>query len=101
MKLAQLMLRPSAFVPVAMSVTALVLVLGYVSLFGVAGDADESPVAHLWQLLVLGQGPAVAFSLYRWLPLAPQTVLCVFGIQALALFAALAPVYLFACKPFC
>ena len=38
--------RPSAFMPVAMSLAALALVLGYVLIFGAAREADEGAVAH-------------------------------------------------------
>lgn len=89
-----LLVRPSAFVPVAMSLAASVLVLVYVASFGVAHAADEGAVAHLWQLLVAGQVPVVAFFLFKWLPRAPQSVFPVLVIQALALFTAIAPVYL-------
>ena len=41
---AALLKRPSAFVPVAMSVAALSIVLGYAVLFGVAREADALAV---------------------------------------------------------
>ena len=47
-----LLKQPSAFLPVAMSVAALVVVLVSVTLFGAAREADEGTAAHLWQLLV-------------------------------------------------
>ena len=94
MKVPILLTRPSAFIPVVMSVTASALVLVYVSIFGVARETDEGAVAHLWQLLVAGQVPVVAFFLFKWRPRAPRSVFPVLVIQALALLAALAPVYL-------
>ena len=94
MKLTLLLSRPSAVIPVAMSVAALALVTIYVSIFGVAREADEGAVAHLWQLLIVGQAPVVAFFLIKWLPRAPRFVFAVLVVQALALLAALAPVYL-------
>ena len=63
-----LLRRPSAVIPLAMSVTALALVTIYVSVFGVARETDEGAVAHLWQLLIVGQTPIVAFFLFQWLP---------------------------------
>ena len=89
-----LLVRPSAFVPIVMSVMASVLVLAYVAIFGVVREADEGTVAHLWQLLVAGQIPVVAFFLFKWLPRAPRSVFPVLAIQALAFLAAIAPVYL-------
>jgi hypothetical protein len=89
-----LLKQPSAFLPAAMSVAALILVLVSVALFGVVREADEGATAHLWQLLVGGQLPVVAFFAIRWLPRAPLSALPVLAVQALAFVAALAPVYL-------
>lgn len=58
-----LLKRPSAFLPVAMSVAALVLVS--VAVFGVVREADEGATAHLWQLLVAGQLPVVALFAFK------------------------------------
>ena len=88
-----LLRQPSAFLPVAMSVAALTLVLVSGALFGAAHEADEGTAAHLWQLLVGGQLPVVAFFAIRWLPCAPRSALPVLAVQGLALLAALAPVY--------
>ena len=88
-----LLKQPSAFLPVAMSLAALILVLVSVTLFGAAREADEGTAAHLWQLLVAGQLPVVAFFAIRWLPRAPRSAIPVLAVQALALLAALAPVY--------
>jgi len=40
--------RPSALIPLAMSIAALGLVLGHIALFGGARQADEGAAAHLW-----------------------------------------------------
>lgn len=86
--------RPSAFVPVAMSFGALVIVLVHIIVSGVARQADEGTAAHLWQLLMAGQIPVVAFFAIRWLPQSPRSALPVLVLQAVAALAALAPVYL-------
>src|SRR5947209_20066934 len=49
--------QPSAFLPVAMSLVALAVVLGHVALFGAAHEADEGTAAHIWQLLMAVQVP--------------------------------------------
>ena len=56
----ELLRRPSAQIPIAMSTTALALVIGYAMTFGTARQADEGAAAHIWQLLMLGQLPVVA-----------------------------------------
>jgi hypothetical protein len=88
-----LMKHPSAFIPVAMSLAALALVLGSVATFGVVHEADEGTAAHLFQLLIGLQLPIVAFFAIRWLPRSSGQALQVLALQAGAGLAALAPVY--------
>ncbi|MGO8986827.1 MAG: hypothetical protein ACLQFM_18740 [Terriglobales bacterium] len=88
--------RPSAFLPVAMSLTALTLVLVSLALFGVPSrEADEGATAHLWQLLMAGQMPVLAFFAIKWLPRAPKQTLCVLALQAGAALASMAPIFYF------
>ena len=89
------MKRPSAFLPLAMSLAALALVLGHVALFGVVHEADEGTAAHLWQLLMAGQVPVIAYFALRWFPPAPGKALRVLALQFAAGLAACAPVYWF------
>ena len=89
--------RPSAFLPVAMSVAALALALGHIAIVGAgaAHQVDEGATAHIFQLLIAGQVPLMAFFAIKWLPHAPRFSLLVLALQALAVIAALAPVYFF------
>lgn len=93
MTLAQLLKRPSAFLPIAMSMAALAIVLGTVAIFGVPHDADEGTAAHLFQLLIVAQLPIVAVFAIKWGPRAPSEALRILALQAGAGLAALAPVY--------
>lgn len=96
MDLATVFKRPSANLPLAMSVAALAVVLGHVALVGTAAvrQVDEGAAAHIFQLLIVGQVPLVAFFAIKWLPRAPRISLPVVVLQALAIIAALAPVYI-------
>lgn len=91
--------KPSAFVPLVMSFTALMLLVGAYIFGRATGQAalvrepDEGAIAHLWQLFVAGQLPVLAFFTIKWLPRAPKQTLCVLALQAGAVLAALAPVY--------
>jgi hypothetical protein len=86
--------KPSAFVPMAMSLTALAILLGSIAASsGVVRDADEGAVAHIWQLLMAGQVPILAYFVIRWLPRVPRHALYVLALQIGAALAALAPVY--------
>ena len=85
--------KPSAFLPLAMSLTALAVVLSHVAMFGVAREADEGAAAHIWQLLMAGQMPVLAFFAIKWLPRAPRQTLLVLAMQAGAALASMAPVF--------
>jgi hypothetical protein len=88
--------QPSAFLPLAMSVIALAMLLGDLAIYGVAHEVaqtDEGTVAHLWQILMAGQLPIIAFFAIRWLPRAPKQSWPVLALQACAVLASMAPVY--------
>jgi len=87
--------RPSAFLPVAMSLTAMSIVLGYVAIFGAVRQPDEGATAHLWQLLMAGQMPVIAAFAIKWLPRAPRPTLLVLALQFGAALASMAPVFFF------
>ena len=93
-----MMRRPSAYLPVAMSLAALTMVLGAVAV-GLAHvghivrDPDEGAVAHLFQLLMTVQWPITLFFAMKWLRRAPRETLAVLGLQAAAWLAGCAPVY--------
>lgn len=87
--------RPSALIPLAMSLTALVVVLGRIALVGTARHTDEGTAAHLFQILMVCQLPIVAFFAFKWLQRTPKQVLAVLALQALAGLVALAPVWYF------
>jgi hypothetical protein len=91
--------KPSGFLPIAMSLVALAIVLVTLAIYGVARieasrGEDEGAGAHLWQLLMAGQVPIVTFFLIKWLPQTPRPALLVLALQIIAALAAMAPVYL-------
>jgi hypothetical protein len=87
--------KPNAWMPIAMSLTALTILLGHIALFGIVREADEGTAAHLFQLLIGGQVPIVAFFAVKWLPRAPKQALGVLAIQIIAALAACSPVFYF------
>ena len=91
--------KPSALIPIGMSLIALVM-LGGLYAYGMATghgglvrEPDEGAAAHIWQLLMAGQIPVLAFFTIKWLPRAPRQALYVLGLQAGAALSAMAPVY--------
>ena len=89
-----LLKKPSAFLPLGMSLGALATVLIYVALFGPAPQADEGTAAHIWQILMAGQIPIIGFFALKWLPRTPKEALLVLVLQGSAALMALAPVFL-------
>lgn len=92
---AMLLKRPSAVLPVVMSLTALATVIAYATMFGTARQADEGTAAHIWQLLMAGQVPVVVFFAVKWLPTEPRQALPVLALQVCAALAAMFPVWWF------
>jgi hypothetical protein len=89
------MKRPSAFLPVVMSLAALAIVIIHILRFGTAPEVDEGTSAHLWQILMAGQLPIIAFFAIKWLPANPKPALGVLALQLVAALAAAAPVFYF------
>jgi hypothetical protein len=90
-----LLRRFSAVAPILMSVCAFTVVVIALSVGEPRPQADEGSAAHLFQLLMAGQAPIVAFFAIKWLPRDPVPSMFVLGTQAFAAAAALAPVLWF------
>ena len=84
--------KPTAWVPLLMSLAALAIVLIHVLRFGPAREADEGTSAHLWQMLMAGQLPIIAFFAIKWLPQTPKAAVLILLLQMIAGLAAMAPV---------
>lgn len=89
-----LLKHPSAFLPLMMSLAALVTVLAYLALHGPAPQADEGTAAHIWQLLMAFQVPFVLFFAAKWVPESPRRAVPILALQAAAALAAMTPVLL-------
>ncbi len=90
--------RPSAYLPLAMSLAALTMVLSALILGLAHGgqivrDKDEGSVAHLFQILMTVQWPITLFFVVKWLRRAPRQTLLVLALQAGAWLASCAPIY--------
>ena len=87
--------QPSAFLPIAISLSALAMVFGYVGLDGVTRQPDEGAPARIFQLLMVLQIPMVLFFAIKWLPREPRQALFVLGLQAVAWLAPVAAIMFF------
>jgi hypothetical protein len=86
--------KPSALLPIAMSAVALLLVVTYVAVHGAKPQADEGAAARIWQLLMVGQVPVIAYFGLRWAARAPRSGMIVLVTQLAAAAAAALPVFL-------
>jgi len=87
--------KPSAWLPIAMSAGALAMTVGYLALFGNVHNEDEGTAAHLFQLLMAGQVPIIAYFALKWLPKKPKQALTILVLQFVAALVAFAPVFFF------
>ena len=86
----------SAWVPIAMSVAVVAMLWGFFFLSGPpTHEADEGVAAHVFQLLMAGQFPIIAFFALKWLPQKPQETFQVLALQLAAGIIAAAPVFIF------
>jgi hypothetical protein len=90
----KIMRHPSAFLPVAMSIGALAIIVLVFTLQGTSPQPDEGTAAHIWQLLMAGQIPIVAFFAIKWLPKSPGQAAPILALQLGAALAAIIPVFL-------
>jgi len=87
--------QPSALIPLTMALMALAVVMIHIAVYGAAREADEGPTAHIWQILMVAQLPALVVFGIRWLPKAPRPAIGVMALLAAAILAAMAPVFIF------
>ena len=84
--------KPAAYLPVAMLLTALALVLLHAARYGIIHEADEGPTAHLFQILMAAQLPLRSSQANGFRKPQGQT-LRVLALQIGAALAAFASVY--------
>lgn len=91
-----LLRRPSAWLPLAMSLCALVLLLMYLAIFGITQtrSGDEGLAAHVFQALMILQIPVGLWFAANFLPKAPRQALPVLALQAAAWLAVFATIWL-------
>jgi hypothetical protein len=86
--------HPAAFIPLLMSVAAFAVLAIHLLISGAARESDEGTAAHVFQLLLVGQLPVVAYYVATANRRAPGGLLLVLGMQLMAAGLALAPVAL-------
>jgi hypothetical protein len=87
-----LLKKPSAWIPIALSLAMLAYILSYIAIHGVPvpnPDADEGTGAHLFQIWLVLEVLMVLFFVIRWVLRAPKQAFLILAIQ---ISAALLPI---------
>ena len=84
MKQNSLLKQPSAWIPLALSLAALALLLGYLAMFGIVHHEDEGAPAHFFQILMAVQLPIIAYFAIKWLPKRTIQSILILALQAVA-----------------
>lgn len=92
--IAVLVRKPSAIAPIIMSLCALAVVVIAITVSGTKRQPDEGAAAHLWQFLMAGQLPILAWFAFQWLKRDLKAGFFVLALQIGAFVAALLPVWL-------
>lgn len=95
MSFRELIKKPSAFLPITMSLVVIAVMIYYFARFGIVHQTDEGTAAHIFQIGMAGQIPIILYFMVRWLPRHPRQGLEVLVFQALAALAAMGPVWYF------
>jgi hypothetical protein len=91
MDVSTLLRRRSAWLPIAMSLAAMALVVWFVATYGVVrGRHDEGAPARIFQILLMAEVPIVVYFAVTWLSRAPRPATVVLVIQLLMALAAIA-----------
>ncbi len=87
--------KPSAWVPIGLSLVVVGSFLIGMGLFGApTREPDEGLAARLFQFWLALEVLLIAFFAARWLSQAPQQAFPILGVQITAVLAGCAPVYL-------
>eukprot|EP01037_Dinobryon_pediforme_P008074 gene8074-8154_t len=84
---------PGGYMPIAMSLCALAIVVSVVAVHGAVRDPDEGAAAHVFQLLIAAQCPILGFFAANWMAKDRTAALSVMAIQMAAIALALLPNY--------
>ncbi len=87
--------KPSAWVPIAMSLTVLATMLIYIGISGPpVRQTDEGTGAHLFQIWLVMEVFMIGFFAIKWLPRDPKRAMQVLVFQIAGVIVACAPVFL-------
>ena len=86
--------KPSAWIPIALSLTVLTTMLISFAINGIpTRQPDEGTAAHLFQLWLVLEGLMIGYFVLKWITQEPKQAIRVLGFQIAAVLAACATVY--------
>ena len=91
----QMIRRPLVWIPVAMSLAILAMVLTTIGISDAVRQEDEGAQAHVFQLWLVLEVVLLTVFAVEWVPRRPKQALVVLAIQVLCVLAACAPVFYF------
>ena len=93
----RLIRKPSAWLPMAISLVVMTSILGYVAVatFGVVPDDGSRIFSMYFQWLTLAQAPIVVFFAIKWLPRQPKQAALILALQVIAAVISIAPIGIF------
>ncbi|MBV9159551.1 MAG: hypothetical protein JO019_03075 [Candidatus Kaiserbacteria bacterium] len=88
--------RPAAWLPLAFSGVAIVLIYGMIAVVGTPRrQADEGTAAHLFQIWLLLEVLLITFFAIKWMPREPRSTFIVVVLQILAVAIGCFPIFYF------
>ncbi len=91
-----LLKKPSAWIPIALSLSVLTVMIIFIALSGPpTRQADEGVGAHLFQIWLVLEVLMVGFFAIKWLPQRPTQTVLILLIQIVAVLATCFPVFYF------
>ena len=85
--------KPSAWIPIALSLGIIAMLVFYLTRFGMVQNEDEGMAAHLFQLWLVLEVMMIPYFAVRWLPRAPKDAALVLALQIALVLLAAAPVF--------
>ena len=77
----ELIKRPSAWLPMGMSVAILALLISVLATVGAVQQADEGAAAHLFQFWLVLESSMIVFFGFKWVPEVPREAQWIMAAQ--------------------
>jgi len=90
-----LLKKPSAWVPILLSLGIIAMIIGVISIEGIVQHEDEGTPAHIFQLWLAIEFFLLAYFAAVWFSKMPRETLQILALQLLVAVAAAAPIFIF------